>query len=189
MTKNKLAFAIATMGIVFWAAMLAVGAQTGAQMTRQEIAGIRNMTQVDPTIACAGATDTAAIPELAKRGFKSIVNLRLASERDANVDAAKAAAATAGIRYIHLPFDVANPDETVVDRFIAAVSDSGNQPVFIHCGSANRAAGLLMIKRVVVDGWDSAKAENEARAIGLSNPTLRDWVLAQIAKRKRQQGA
>lgn len=185
MSKNKLAFAIATIGIAFWATMLAVGAEGQAQMTRQEIAGIRNMTQVDPTIACAGATDAAAIPELAKRGFKSIVNLRLASERDANVDDAKAAAAAAGIRYIHIPFDVANPDDAIVDRFIAAVSDSANQPVFVHCGSANRAAGLLMIKRVTVDGWDTAKAESEARAIGLSNPTLRDWVLAQIAKRKR----
>ena len=185
MTKNRIAFAIASAGIVFWATMLVVGADSAPQLARQEMAGVRNMTQVDPTIACAGATDAAAIPEIAKRGFKSIVNLRLASERDANVDAAKAAAATAGIRYIHLPFDVANPDETIVDRFIAAVSDSGNQPVFVHCGSANRAAGLLMIKRVTVDGWDTARAETEARAIGLSNPTLRDWVLAQIAKRKR----
>lgn len=188
MTRNKLAFIIATLGVAFWATMLVVGAeeaQAPGQMTRVEMPGVRNMTQVDPTIACAGATDAAAIPEIAKRGYKAIINLRLASERDANVDAAKSAAASAGIRYIHLPFDVANPDEAIVDRFIAAVSDSGNQPVFIHCGSANRAAGLLMIKRVVADGWDTAKAEAEARAIGLSNPSLRDWVLAQIAKRKR----
>lgn len=185
MTRNQLAFAIATVGIVLWAAMIAVGAAPQAQITRQEIAGIRNMSVVDPTIACAGATDASAIPEIAKRGYKSIINLRLASERDSNIDDAKGAAARAGIRYIHLPFDVANPDESVVDRFIAALSDSANQPVFVHCGSANRAAGLLMIKRVVVDGWDAAKAEDEARQIGLSNPALRNWVLDQISRRKR----
>jgi uncharacterized protein (TIGR01244 family) len=186
MSKNKLAFVIASIGIVIWAMMLAAGAEPlTQQMTRVEIQGVRNMTQVDPTIACAGATEASAIPELAKRGYKTIVNLRLASERDANVDEAKEAAARSGISYIHLPFEVANPDETVVDRFIAAVSDSGNQPIFIHCGSGSRAAGLLMIKRVVADGWDTSKAEAEARAIGLSSPTLRDWTLAQIAKRKR----
>ena len=185
MTTNQRAFAIAGGGVILWATMLAAGAETPAQMTRQEIPGVRNMTQVEPTIACAGATDAAAIPEIARRGFKAVVNLRLESEPDANIGAAKDAAASAGIRYIHLPFDVANPDEAVVDRFIAAITDTANQPVFVHCGSANRAAGLLMIKRVVVDGWDTARAETEARAIGLSNPKLRDWSLSQIAKRKR----
>ncbi len=185
MTKNRLAFMIATSGILFWATMLAVGAASTAQMTRQEIPGVRNMTQVEPTIACAGATDASAIPEIAKRGYKAVINLRLESESGANIGEAKAAATAAGIRYIHLPFDVARPDETVVDRFIAAVTDGANQPVFVHCGSANRVAGLWMIKRVIVDGWDTAKAEHEARAIGLSHPALRDWALAQIAKRKR----
>ena len=185
MTKNKLAFAIATLGIAFWAAMLAVGAEGLPQMTRHEIAGVRNMTQVDASIACAGATNAAAIPEIAKRGVKTIINLRLASESDANVDAARNAAARAGVRYLHLPFDAANPDEAVVDRFMAALSDSANHPVFVHDSSASRAAALLMIKRATVDGWDTARAEAEARAIGLSSPALRDWALAQIAKRKR----
>lgn len=185
MTRNQTAFAIAGAGVAFWATMLAVGAEGLPQLARQEMAGVRNMTKVAPTIACAGATDTAAIPEIAKHGYKSIVNLRQASERDANIDEAQAAASQVGIRYIHLPFDVAQPDSAIVDRFIAAVTDSVNQPVFVHCASANRVGALWMIKRVEVDGWDTAQAETEARAIGLSNPTLRDWSLAQIAKRKR----
>jgi len=185
MDKNKVAFAIAGAGIVLWATMIALGASGVQQLARQEIPGVRNMTKVGPTVACAGATDAAAIPEIAKHGYKAIINLRLPSERDANIDAAREAAAQVGIRYIHLPFDVANPDDALVERFIAAVSDSGNQPVFVHCASANRVGALWMIKRVTVDGWDTARAETEARAIGLSNPTLRDWSLAQIAKRKR----
>jgi uncharacterized protein (TIGR01244 family) len=185
MSKNKLAFAIATAGIAFWAAMLAVGAAGVAQMTRPEIPGVRNMTQVDETIACAGATDAAAIPAIAKRGVKTIVNLRAASERDANVDEARGAASSAGVRYVHLPFDAASPDGAVVDRFLAVLSDSGNHPVFVHDSSGSRAAALLMIKRAVVDGWDTARAENEARTIGLSSPALRDWALSEIAKRKR----
>jgi uncharacterized protein (TIGR01244 family) len=185
MSKNKLAFAIATAGIAFWAAMLAVGAEGLPQLTRHEIPGVRNMTQVDAAIACAGATDAAAIPAIAQRGVKTIINLRVASERDANVDAAREAAARAGIRYIHLPFDAASPDSAVVDRFLAAVSDSANHPLFVHDSSASRAAALLMIKRVAVDGWDAARAETEARTIGLSSPALRDWALSEIAKRKR----
>lgn len=185
MNKNKIAFVIASAGVALWAAMLAIGASSLAQVTRIEVPGVRNMTQVEPTVACAGATDAAAIPEIAKRGYKSIISLRLASENGANIDESKAAAAKAGIRYIHMPFEAARPDSAIVERFIAAVSDTGNQPVFVHCGSANRVAGLWMIKRVVADGWDTARAETEARAIGLSSPSLRDWALEQIAQRKR----
>jgi len=185
MTRNQIAFAIASAGVVLWATMLAVGAVAPPQLTRVEVPGVRNMTQVEPTIACAGATDASAIPEIAKRGYKSIINLRLASETGANIDEGRAVAAREGIRYIHLPFEVAKPDESVVDRFIAAVTDTANHPTFVHCGSANRVAGLWMIKRVVADGWDTQKAENEARGIGLSSPVMRDFALAQIAKRKR----
>ncbi|MDQ3070683.1 MAG: sulfur transferase domain-containing protein [Acidobacteriota bacterium] len=164
---------------------VALGAATAdAQVQRQEVPGIRNFTQVDLTIACAGATDASAIPEIAKRGFKAMINLRLASESGANIDEAKRAAAAAGISYMHMPFDVANPDEAVVDQFLAAVTNTANQPVFVHCGSANRAAALWMIKRAVTDNWDANRAETEAREIGLSSPALRDFALAQIAKRR-----
>lgn len=183
--QNQIAFAIAGAGIVLWAAMIAAGAAAPPQIVRQEIPGVRNMSQVEPTVACAGATDASAIPEIARRGYKAIVNLRVASESGANIDEARAAAAQAGVRFVHLPFDTANPDDAAIDRFIAAVGDPANQPVFIHCASANRAAALWMIKRSVVDGWDTARAEAEAREIGLSHPSLRDWALAQIAKRKR----
>ena len=184
MTRNQIAFAIASVGVVLWATMLAVGAAS-PQLTRQEVPGVRNMTQVEPTIACAGATDASAIPEIAKRGYKSIINLRLASETGANIDEARAAAVRAGIRYVHIPFEIAKPDESAVDRFIAAVTDTANHPTFVHCGSAHRVAGMWMIKRVVVDGWEAQRAENEARSIGLSSPVMRDFALQQIAKRKK----
>ena len=165
-------------------AFAALSAGLHAQVVRQDMAGVRNMTQVMPTVACAGATDASAIPEIGRRGFKAIISLRLASEEGANIDEAKKAAAAAGIRYVHIPFEVAKPTDAVVDQFLAAVADENNLPVFIHCGSANRVAGLWMIKRVVVDKWDLARAESEARDIGLSNPVIRDFAHAQIEKRK-----
>ena len=60
----------------------------------------------------------------------------------------------------------------VVDSFLAAVSDKSNQPVFIHCGSANRVGGMWMIKRALQDKWSIEKARAEGEAIGLNNPAL-----------------
>jgi uncharacterized protein (TIGR01244 family) len=146
-----------------------------AQVTKQEIAGIRNFSRVDATVGCGGATDPAAMATLKKEGFVSVINLRLANEEGANVDAGRAAAQAAGLKYIHLPFNVAMPDSKVVDTFLAEVANRSNQPVYIHCGSANRVGGMWMIKRVLQDKWPLDRALTEAQAIGLNNPALQTF--------------
>jgi uncharacterized protein (TIGR01244 family) len=143
-----------------------------AQVQKKEMPGIRNYSRVDATVGCGGATDPAAMSGLRKEGYVSVINLRLASEQGANVEAGSAAAKAAGLKYIHLPFNVAMPDSKVVDRFLAAVADKSNQPVYIHCGSANRVGGMWMIKRALQDKWPLDRALTEAQAIGLNNPAL-----------------
>ena len=143
-----------------------------AQVKKSEMQGIRNFSRVDATVGCGGAVDPSAMALLKKDGFVSVINLRQASEAGADVDAGRAAAQTAGLKYIHLPFNVAMPDSKVVDSFLSAVADKSNQPVFIHCGSANRVGGMWMIKRVLQDKWSMDRAKEEAVAIGLNAPPL-----------------
>jgi uncharacterized protein (TIGR01244 family) len=163
---------------VLWTATVAVLASAAltAQVTRQEMAGIRNYSRVDATVGCGGAVDPSAMASLRKEGYVSVINLRQATEPGADVEAGRAAAQAAGLKYIHLPFNVAAPDTKVVDGFLAAVADKSNQPVFIHCGSANRVGGMWMIKRVLRDGWAIDRARAEAEAIGLNNPQLLAFV-------------
>ena len=66
-----------------------------------------------------------------------------------------------------------------MERFIAAVTDPKNQPVFIHCASANRAAALWMVKRMVIDNWDAERAAIEATELGLSSPALKAYAIEQ----------
>ena len=151
-----------------------------AQVEKKEVAGIRNYSRVDATVGCGGAVDPAAMASLKKEGFISVINLRLPTEEGANVDAGRAAAQTAGLKYIHLPFNVAMPDSKVVDSFLAAVADKSNQPVFIHCGSASRVGGMWMIKRVLQDKWMLDRAMTEAKAIGLNNAQLEAFAVQYI---------
>jgi uncharacterized protein (TIGR01244 family) len=154
--------------------VVAATALTAAQqVTKSEMPGVTNFSRVDATVGCGGATAATAMPALKKDGFASVINLRMASENGANIEEGRAAAQAAGLKYIHLPFDAANPDPTLVDKFLAAVSDTSNQPVYIHCASANRVGAVWMIKRALKDGWDVDKARTEAEAIGLSNPRLK----------------
>ncbi len=158
----------------------AIALPVAAQVEKKEMAGIRNYSRVDATVGCGGAVDPAAMASLKKEGFVSVINLRLPTEEGANVDAGRAAAQTAGLKYIHLPFNVAAPDSKVVDSFLAAVADKSNQPVFVHCGSASRVGGMWMIKRVLQDKWMLDRAMTEAKAIGLNNAQLEAFAVQYI---------
>jgi uncharacterized protein (TIGR01244 family) len=117
-------------------------------------------------------------------GYASIINLRVATEAGADVDAEAAAAKAAGITFIHLPFNAASPDPDLVKNFLKAVTDPKNQPAFVHCASGNRAAALWMIKRMAVDKWDADRAGVEAAALGLTSPTLKTFALDYVQAHK-----
>lgn len=170
-----------TMRIVLAAAFAAVlTIPVIAQVQKKEMPGIRNYSRVDATVGCGGQVDPAAMAALRKEGFVSVINLRLPTEEGANVEAGRAAAQAAGLKYIHLPFNAAQPDSKVVDSFLAAVADKSNQPVFIHCGSASRVGGMWAIKRALQDKWPVEQALAEGKAIGLNNPGLETFVTGYI---------
>ena len=156
----------------------------GQGVVTEQIAGISTFARLDTTIACGGATSVEAIPELKKMGYQAIVNVRRASEEGANVEAEGTAVRAAGMKYVHLPFDPQSLDPNLIDNFIAAVTAPENQPVYIHCAAGGRAAALWMIKRWKADGWDEARALDEANALGL-NDRLRPFAINYIRTHAR----
>lgn len=137
-----------------------------------EASGIVNFTLLEDSTGYAGsrvgfggATQPSAMPWLKSEGFATVINLRLASEDGATVKSSEAAATAIGIKYVHLPFDPKSNDPDIMDNFISAVGEESNQPVYIHCHSATRAAALWMISRVQKDGWTLDDAANEAKLI------------------------
>jgi len=158
-------FSVMTMLLVF------SGSRGGAQTSEKEtLPGAQNYTRVDRNVACGGAIAFDALPELKRRGFKAVINLRLPTEPNANVEAEGEAVRTAGLKYINLPFNVAAPNaRAIVDEFMKAVVDPANQPVYIHSNAAHRVGGMWLIKRVRLDGWSVERALAEAENIGLSD--------------------
>jgi uncharacterized protein (TIGR01244 family) len=165
--------------------ILALGVVSSAQVTKQERAGIVNFSKVDAVVACGGATETSALEGLAKDGFKSVINLRQATEANANIEQNAARAKELGLKYIHIPFNTQQMDPAVIDRFLAAIAEKSNQPSFVHCGSASRVGSVWLAKRVIQDGWTIEKATEEAKAIGLRSEPLEKFALDYIAKNKK----
>ena len=165
-------------------ALPAVTAAAQTEIAKASVPGIVNFGYLGKTVACAGATAPAALTEVKKLGYASVINLRVATEPGAEIDASAAAAQAAGLRFIHLPFNASSPDPMLVDKFIAAITDPKNQPAFIHCASANRAATLWMVKRMVVDKWDADRAATEATALGMTSAALKTYAIEQAQARR-----
>jgi uncharacterized protein (TIGR01244 family) len=153
---------------------------------KESLPGARNVTRVDANILCGGATSAVAYPELKKRGVVAVISLRRESEAGADIPGAKAAAEAAGVKYIRIPIDPAAVTPADADTFIKAVTDPANQPLYVHCGSANRVAAMWLIKRVVVDGWELPRATEEAVAIGLTRPELKQFAIDYATAHRRQ---
>jgi uncharacterized protein (TIGR01244 family) len=166
------------------AGVCAAGGAEAQTVTKGSVPGVTNFARVETTIACAGATTPAAIADLKKMGFASVINLREASEAGADIDGEAAAAKAAGINFIHLPFNGAKPDPAVVDTFLKTVTDKKNDPAFIHCASGNRAAAMWMIKRMEIDKWDADRAGTEAAALGLTSGALKMFALNYVQNHK-----
>lgn len=170
----------ATLILALLAGSLAMG-----QVRKSTLEGVVNFAQVETTVACAGAVKPGSVAGIKNLGFASIINLRLDTEKGADIEAEAAAAKAAGITFIHIPFNGEMPDPAVADRFLQAVTQPANQPAFIHCASGNRAAAMWMIKRVLVDKWDNDRAIEEATALGMRSPALKSFALDYIAAHKK----
>ena len=151
---------LVTLGLGFWT-LAAASAQDEAPD------GVVNYTRIDATVACAGATPAEAMPALKELGFASVINFRTSEENGANIEASQTAART--------------PEKT--EEFLAAISDTANQPAYIHCASANRVGAMWFIKRVKQDGWDTDRAMAEAETIGLRSEQLKEFAVNYVTTR------
>jgi uncharacterized protein (TIGR01244 family) len=155
-----------------------------AQSPAPVVNGVTNFCRLDPNFASGGATTPEAFATLKEQGFKTVINLRTASEPGSDIPGETAAAAKAGLKYVSLPFSTAAPDVAVVDKFLEVVKDAANQPIYIHCQAGTRANAFWMIKRVLVDGWTTEKALAEADTLKMTNQALRKFALAYVEDHK-----
>jgi len=128
------------------------------------------------------------MPWLRTHGFATVINLRFADEADVDVEGSRTAAEAVGLKYLHLPFDPEkHPEADVIGDILAAAGDRMDQPVYIHCNSATRAAAVWMIGRVLKDGWDIDAAGKEAGLITIKPESAIAFATWYVTSRTRAQ--
>ncbi len=141
--------------------------------TTLTLSGIPNFLKLNDSVWTGGQPTMAQLEKLKEAGVATVINLRMHEEHDGRLEMARVT--ELGMRYVNVPVDYSRPDSADVGAFLNATDTTLNRGrVFIHCTAAIRVGAFWMIRRVVRDGADPARAREEARSIGLRDQ--KSWV-------------
>ena len=168
--------------IFFLPVCLFIAFTTAAQSPTAE--NLPKYREVDAKLGTGGQPTDAGLRELAKNGYKAIINLRTANE-GVDLAAEEKLAKELGLRYVSIPVVTAVPKEEQADEFLKILAELKDEKTFVHCAAANRVGGFVMIQQVMQGGSSLEKAEEEAKQIGLRSENLRQFAKDYIAKKKK----
>ncbi len=133
-----------------------------------------NLVIADGTVSPAGGMTTSGQPDeaalrvFADSGYAAVIDLRTEGE-DRGIDE-KTVVEGLGMNYELLPItrsDITYEQAAALDELLA----SYDEPVLVHCGSANRVGALLAL-RASASGADDEAAIEAGRQAGLTSAEL-----------------
>jgi protein tyrosine phosphatase (PTP) superfamily phosphohydrolase (DUF442 family) len=118
--------------------------------------------QVTPALFRGGQPRPAdGLQELARRGIRTVINLRL----EDNGEAPKVRAA--GMRAVYIPIpDTAAPTAAQVKQFRAVLADAGALPAYVHCASGTFRTGTMCAIALIDAGASADQAMADMRRHG-----------------------
>ena len=85
------------------------------------------------------------------------------------------------LEYSNIPVDrAALEDPAVHEAFRAALKSDADGPLLVHCGSANRVAGLYYAKLVEEDDLPRSEALARAQTLGLTSAGIKSGIDAYL---------
>jgi protein tyrosine phosphatase (PTP) superfamily phosphohydrolase (DUF442 family) len=121
-------------------------------------------------VATAGQPSGAAWSELARAGYRTVVDLRAAEEpRDHDEPAAVRGA---GMEYVSLPVSQPTLRDATFDSFRDVMRDADRRPIFVHCATSNRVGALLLPYFALDEKLPLPDATRLAQEAGLRNLDL-----------------
>ena len=154
---------VALLGVAVPGVVVAQTAVTQVPEPERVSRAVTRYSQVTPQIAAAGILQDGAVAELKSLGFTTVVDLRGPEEGTA---LEQRAAGGLGLRYINIPVTNEVPTDAQIVEFARVVESGANQPIIIHCASANRVGAMWALYRAA-RGAPMSTAIAEGRAIGL----------------------
>lgn len=146
---------------------------------------MQRIAQLTPNLAVTGALVPEDFAEIARLGFKSVINNRVDGEEPGQATAREEseAARRAGLHYLHLPVAKHQVlDADVVQPLAAALAEMPG-PTLLHCRSGSRST-ILWVATRIEEGASASEMLALANSAGQDLSALRDELEARAAVRK-----
>jgi len=136
--------------------------------TAEDPKALPNFQIVNDNVLRGGQPSDEGIKSLAKRGVKTIIDLRLASEH--SIPHEKQLVESNGMHFVSVPMKgMSAPTDEQLFTVLRVLNDSKQWPVFVHCRrGADRTGTILACYRISHDNWNNQKALEEAKTYGIS---------------------
>jgi sulfide:quinone oxidoreductase len=134
---------------------------------------MKEPTMIAPGLAVAAQPDKFEIEQLARSGFRTIINNRRPGEEAGqwSPDEERAEAERQGLTYVHLPVTLSTVTADDVEAFRQAVRDSP-KPIAAHCKSGGRSYLMWAVGEALAGARDPADLQREAAAAGYELQSL-----------------
>jgi len=152
--------------------LVALAPESAAAQQAAADVPIARFHQVDEHLYRGAQPTEPGLTRLHALGIRTVLNIR--DDGDAAVESERRIVESLGMRFVHIPIKDGNifnwsrqiPTDTVRRFFEVLGSMPG--PVFIHCKrGTDRTGALVAIYRIARNGWDTARALQEANERGM----------------------
>src|SRR6187397_980099 len=102
--------------------------------------------RVSDRLSVGGQPNEGDLDQLAERGFRAVINLRMDAEANLPIspEAERAHAESAGLAYRRLPIRATGLRPHQVEAF-RRIAESLPCPIYVHCGAGNRASAISIL--------------------------------------------
>ena len=128
-----------------------------------------------PGLHTAGQPGPADLQDLEARGVKTVIDLRDPMEPRSFDE--PALVRQLGMQYLNVSVRQGALDDAVMDAALGAIRQSADQPLLLHCASANRVGGVLIPYFMIDKGMSEDDAVATAMQVGLRGADLLEWAL------------
>lgn len=153
-----------------------------------EVRPMQDRMKISDQITVGAQPTEEKIPQLAREGFKSVINLRTVGEKEQPLSPEEEGAKVkaAGMSYLHIPVSSQAMSPEQVDQFREELTRQPG-PVFVHCHKGKRAGAFAMMHAAVGAGWSGEETLQKAEQMGFAcdQPALKDFVKGYIDRNRK----
>jgi uncharacterized protein (TIGR01244 family) len=140
-----------------------------------ELDSIFNFLKISERLATAGQPTQEQYAAIQTAGYPVVINLALSNSANALLDEG-AIAQSLNLQYIHIPVVWENPTLEDFARFVQAMQENADTPVFVHCAANMRVSAFMYLYRRIYEGMSAEEAQQNLHKIWTPNETWQAFI-------------